>query len=83
VASTVAVVAEHIRDMAAESYPDLLERLFAAFEDRHTIAAIDGVRRRCRDELTGQTVPGSELELLERLVRQRLSDLGSTRLARG
>jgi hypothetical protein len=27
--------------MAADSYSDLLERLFATFEDRHTIAAIE------------------------------------------
>lgn len=29
--------------MSAESYPDLLERLFAAFEDRHTLAVIEEV----------------------------------------
>jgi hypothetical protein len=68
-----------IRAVAADSYPDLLERLFAAFEDRHTIAVIEDVARQCRDELTGQTAPGAQFELLERLVRQRLADLAPTR----
>ncbi len=65
--------------MAADSYPDLLERLFAAFEKIHTFAAIEDVAAQCQRDLAGQTSPGAQLELLERLARQRLTDMSSTR----
>lgn len=65
--------------MAADSYADLLERLFVAFDDRHTMTVIEEMARRCRDELAGQTAPGAQFELLERLVRQRLADPAPTR----
>lgn len=60
--------------MSAESYADLLERLFAAFEDRHSLAVIEAVATESRVELAGQTRPGAQFEMLERLVRQRLAD---------
>ena len=63
--------------MSAESYADLLERLFAAYETRHSLAAIELVTAQCRKDLNGQTPPGAHLELLERLARQRLDDLSS------
>lgn len=65
--------------MAADDYPDLLERLFAAFEDRHTFAVIKDVTARCRSDLAGQTPAGARFELLERLARQRLVDMSPTR----
>ncbi len=68
--------------MSADSYADTLERLFAAFEDRHTFAVIAEVTDECRTQLAGQTPPGAFLELLERLVHQRLHDLPPTRLQR-
>lgn len=64
--------------MAADSYADLLERLFAAFEDRHSLRVIEDVAGRCRNELAGQTATGARFELLERLARQRLIDLSPT-----
>ncbi|MEO9138217.1 MAG: hypothetical protein ABI345_04045 [Jatrophihabitans sp.] len=64
--------------MSTDSYADLLERLFAAYEDRHTFAVIENVSIECRSDLAGQTAPGAHQELLERLVRQRLDDLPST-----
>jgi len=61
--------------MSADSYADLLERLFAAYETRHSLATIEDVVAQCRTDLTGQTPPGARFELLERLVWQRLDDL--------
>lgn len=61
--------------MSADSYADLLERLFAAYETRHSLATIEGVVAQCGTDLTGQTPPGARFELLERLARQRLDDL--------
>ncbi len=61
--------------MSADSYADLLERLFATYEDRHSLAAIEAVTAQCRTELAGQTPPGAQFELLERLARQRLDEL--------
>lgn len=68
--------------MSADSYADLLERLFANYEERHTYAAIENITTECRTQLAGQTAPGAHLEMLERLVRQRLDDLPPTRAAR-
>lgn len=64
--------------MSADSYADLLERLFAAFEDQHTLPVIEDVAGRCRTELAGQAPHGAQFELLERLARQRLTDLSPT-----
>jgi hypothetical protein len=61
--------------MSADSYADLLERLFATYEGRHSLADIERITNQCRTELAGQTSPGARLELLERLARQRLDDL--------
>lgn len=68
--------------MSADSYADLLERLFAAYEDRHTFAVIEHVTTECRTDLAGQAAPGAHQELLERLARQRLDDLPPTLPAR-
>ena len=66
---------DHNAVMSADSYPDLLERLFATYEGRHGLAAIEHITTQCRTELAGQTAPGARFELLERLARQRLEDL--------
>ncbi len=58
--------------MSADSYADLLERLFGDYEDRHTIAVIEKVGSQSRAQLAGQSPPGAQLELLDRLARQRL-----------
>jgi len=58
--------------MAANSYAALLKRLFADYERKHTLSVIEEVAAASRDELAGQARPGAELELLERLARQRL-----------
>lgn len=68
--------------MGADSYTDLLERLFASFEDCHTFAVIENVTAQCQHDLAGQTRPAAHIELLERLARQRLSDLPPTRTDR-
>ena len=65
--------------MATESYPDLLERLFVAFEKIHTFTVIEDVVAQCQRDLAGETTPGAHLELLERLARQRLTDMSPTR----
>ncbi len=65
--------------MAADSYPDLLERLFITFEKTHTFTVIEGVAAQCQRDLAGETTPGAHLELLERLARQRLTDMSPTR----
>ncbi len=65
--------------MSADSYTDTLERLFAAYECRHTFAVIEQVATECRRQLVGETSSGALLELLERLTRQRLDDLPPTR----
>ena len=61
--------------MGADSYADMLERLFADYEHKHPLPVIKTVAAAGRDDLAGQTTPGAELELLERLVRQRLDQL--------
>jgi hypothetical protein len=58
-----------------DSYPDLLERVVAAFEDRLTITRRRGWGVRVPEELCGL---GAQFELLERLVRRRLADLAPT-----
>jgi len=65
--------------VSADSYADSLERLFAAYEDRHTFAVIENVVTECRTQLSGQPPPGALPELLDRLARQRLNDLPPTR----
>ncbi|MEO7125368.1 MAG: hypothetical protein ABI382_11805 [Nakamurella sp.] len=59
--------------MSAESYPDVLERLFAEFGDRYSLATITEVARGCAEDLRGQVPDSARLEMLERLARQRLS----------
>ena len=68
--------------MSADSYADTLERLFVAYENRHTIAVIEDIACQCRKQLAGQTPSGDFLELLEQLARQRLDDLPPTRAGR-
>lgn len=47
--------------MSADSYADLLERLFGAYEDRHTIPVIENVVSESRAQLAGQTPPDAHL----------------------
>lgn len=68
--------------MSADSYADLLEGLFGDYEGRHTITVIEKVVSQSRAQLAGQTPPGAQLELLDRLARQRLEDLPPTRSPR-
>ncbi len=65
--------------MAADSYADLIERLFVSFEHRHTFSVIETIATQCQVELAGQTSLGAEYELLERLARHRLAELAPTR----
>lgn len=60
--------------VAADSYADMLERLFVEFESRVSLTVIQKVARQCRDDLRGQTPQEATPELLERLIRQRLED---------
>lgn len=73
--------AVHNRTVSADSYADLLETLFHAYEPRHTLSVIEEVVARARAELTGQTPLGARLELLDRLARRRLDDMPPTRPA--
>jgi len=58
--------------------PDVVERLFADFETQLGLPVILAVVRRCHREL--DIVAGPALpELVERLARQRLHDLVTTR----
>jgi hypothetical protein len=57
--------------MSANSYADLLERVFSAYEDRHTLTVIEELATGCRTQLAGQTPPGTRLEMLERLLGGR------------
>jgi hypothetical protein len=60
--------------MTSGSLAEVTERLFAAFEPRLPLTTIVAVVRACRQEL--DTAPGPALpELVERLARQRLTDL--------
>lgn len=59
-----------------ESEVDVTERLFAEFEGVHGLSVIVSVVRRCHLDLEGAP-PGALPELVERLARQRLSDVAS------
>ncbi len=63
--------------MNDDSYCDVTERLFAEFEQVHPLPVIAGVVRRCRQDLDGNAPREALPEMLERLARQRLSDLPS------
>lgn len=69
--------------MSADSYAELVEGPFAAFEDRHTLPVIEDVVERCRTERASQAPRGAQFELLECLARQRLTDLSPTRADHG
>jgi hypothetical protein len=56
------------------SYCDVTERMFTEFERVHPLPVIAAVVRQCRDDLAGSP-PGALPELVQRLARQRLSDL--------
>ena len=57
---------------------DVTERLMAEFEDRLGLQLVSGVVSACRRDLQG-TPSGPMPELLERLARQRLTDLAEGR----
>jgi len=63
--------------MNDDSYCDVTERLFGEFERVHPLPVIAAVVRQCRNVLEGSP-PGALPEVLERLARQRLSDLQSS-----
>jgi hypothetical protein len=56
----------------------MLERLFADYERKHNLAVIEEVAAGSRDDHAGQARPGAELEMSDRLTRQRLDDLPSS-----
>ncbi len=56
------------------SYCDVTERMFTEFERVHPLPVIAAIVRQCRDDLAGSP-PGALPELVQRLARQRLSDL--------
>lgn len=66
--------------MSSDSYASLTERLLADFEHRHRLSVITRVIRDCRTQLADVN-PSALPELLERLARQRLSDLAPTTTA--
>ncbi len=60
--------------MSDQSYADVTERLFRAFEEVHPLPVITAVVQQCRADL--DSVPSEAIpELLERVAHQRLSDL--------
>jgi len=61
-----------------DSYVDVVERLFRELEGRHLLSVISDVVAECRDQLNGETPVTAFPEMLERLARQRLTDLPST-----
>ncbi len=63
--------------MSEESYCDVAERLFGEFERVHRLPVIAAVVRQCQVQLEG-AAKGSVPVLLERLARQRLTDLPPT-----
>lgn len=65
--------------VSAASYADLLEALFARFEDQHEFAVIEQVAASCCDELVGEVRHGARLEGVERLARERLDALPQSR----
>ena len=66
-----------------DSYADILEHLFAVYEDRHTLTRIVAVTAQACADLQGQILLHAQPELLERLVRARLDALESDRVASG
>jgi len=56
------------------SFCDVTERMFGEFERVHPLPVIAAVVRQCREDLEGAP-RGAIPELLERLARQRLTDL--------
>lgn len=64
-----------------DSYADVLEHLFAVYEDRHTLTRIGAVTAQACADLQGQIPLHAQPELLERLVRARLDALESDRVA--
>lgn len=66
-----------------DSYADVLEHLFAGYEDRHTLTRIVAVTAQACADLQGQIPLHAQPELLERLVRARLDALESDQVASG
>jgi hypothetical protein len=58
--------------MTGDWYADLVERLFAEFDDQYPLPHIVEVARQCREELCCAP-PAALPELIERLARQRLA----------
>jgi hypothetical protein len=61
--------------MSDRWFADVVERLFAEFEQQHPLPHIHAVIQQARDQLRG--LPEADLpELVERLARQRLVQAG-------
>lgn len=58
----------------ADSYADIVEKLFGEFEGRLSLCAIVDVVNSCRHDLAGSPI-GALPELTERLARHRIADL--------
>ncbi|MGX7678728.1 hypothetical protein ACSMXN_07500 [Jatrophihabitans sp. DSM 45814] len=63
----------------AHGYADLVERMFHEFEDQHQLVVIRKIVAECQSDLMGEAGSPALPELLERLARQRLSNLPRTR----
>jgi hypothetical protein len=63
--------------MGNDCYADLHERMYRDFEHRHRLSVITTVIRQCRADLDTLT-PHALPELVDRLARQRLTDLDPT-----
>ncbi len=61
--------------MHRDSECDVAERLFRDFERLHPLPVIATVVRRCRMELQESLLGAADPQSLERLARQRLTDL--------
>jgi hypothetical protein len=65
---------EHGASLHSESYADVVERLLDDYHDRLSLHEITAVVAGCRRDLAGAP-KGALAELIERLARQRISEL--------
>ena len=68
---------ETSRPVSTETLVDVTERLFAEFERRLSLTTISATVHECRRDLAGAPQPALP-ELVERLARQRLTQLTET-----
>jgi hypothetical protein len=60
----------------ADSYADMVEKLFSEYETKLSLCAIVDIVQRCRHDLAGSPA-GALPELTERLARQRIEAMVS------